>query len=79
MARLKKRDIEVLLDEYDTDRTSALLNSLHIIFDDAQLTWQQAVTRLPTRWNNEALLHGDVTECDLLVKHLVEYRSLDQI
>lgn len=79
MAELKKRDVEHLLGNYDTNPRDAILSSLRIVFDDAQLSWFEALKRLPLQWNHDAIGVLDNDACDLLVKHLVEHRTLEKI
>lgn len=79
MAHLKKRDVEALLNAYDANPIDALLSSLRVVCEDTDMSWQEAMERVPSSWNIEGLLHGDIAVCDQLLKHLIEHRSLDQI
>ena len=79
MAELRKRDVEHLLENYDINPRDALLSSLRIVFDDVQLSWLEALERLPLQWNRDAIGALDTNACDLLVKHLVEHRTLEKI
>ncbi|MEY3806771.1 MAG: hypothetical protein RIR69_1583 [Actinomycetota bacterium] len=79
MRALKKSDIETLLQHYDNNPAEALLTCLRILLEDSQVTWSQAIQRLDDNWNREGLLRVDIAACDQLVKHLVEFRSLEKI
>lgn len=79
MSRLKKKEIETLLQHYDRDPKRALLTCLQIVFQNSELTWNEAIQNLDERWNRDALSRGDTTACDDLAKYLVEFRALDQI
>lgn len=79
MSTLKKKDVEELLERYDTHPHDALLTCLRKLLGNPLLTWHDAIKQLPDRWNQHALISGNIDALDELVKYLVENRTLQQL
>ena len=77
MARLSKRDVEVLLTAYDDDPIAALGAALSRVLDRPATPWPELVrlARLPAG-HTAALLAGDVAALDALARTLNERRGL---
>jgi hypothetical protein len=74
---LSKRDIEVLLDEYDNDPVGAVSVALRKLIDDHDAPWHVLVAGVPESVASRSLLEDhDISALDAVVKHLVENRRL---
>ncbi|MGD9795380.1 MAG: hypothetical protein AB7V43_18080 [Acidimicrobiia bacterium] len=77
MARLRKNDVEVLFDRYDTDPIGALTAALQRVLDQPDGSWQQLLTAAPIDDERRGLLaSGDTRALDELARELNEQRTL---
>jgi len=77
MGRLRKSDVEALLDDYDADPVGALADALRHVLDRPDATWQELLTAAPIDTaRRTALLAGDTEALDELVRELNEQRTL---
>ena len=76
MVRLKKRDGERLLAEYDADPVGALTTALRITLDMPDATWPMLGAAAPIDdVKRQRLLSADQSSLDQLVTDLNEFRS----
>ena len=73
MTRLRKRDVEALLRDYDADPVGALERALRIVCDRPGASFAELVADLPA---GDRLLAGDVDALDALAAELNERRAL---
>ena len=77
MSRLRKRDVEALLDTYDTDPIGALTTALRQVFAEPSASFESLVNRAPfDDARRAALVAGDVDALDELLAELNEARTL---
>src|SRR4051812_9204714 len=76
--RLKKRDVERLLDDYDADPIAALTAALRTTLAMPAATWESLVRAASIEPNlRERLLKGELPALDRLAVELNERRCLD--
>lgn len=79
MNSLTKRDVEALLRDYDSDPLAALLTALTKMWNVSELSWDDAVTRLPMSDEDKShLRQRSLNALDELAKQLVENRGLQK-
>jgi hypothetical protein len=79
MNSLTKRDVEALLRDYDSDPLAALLTALTKMWNVSELSWDDAVTRLPMSDEDKShLRQHSLNALDELAKQLVENRGLQK-
>jgi hypothetical protein len=77
MTRLTKRDVETLLDSYDTDPRAALATALGKVLGRTGEGYEALVTAAGLGGEStSALLRGDTAAMDALVAELNEARTL---
>lgn len=77
MARLTKRDVERLLNRYDSDPIGALTEALQRVLEAPESTFDELVVSPPfDATRRAALLARDTTALDDLAAELNESRSL---
>ncbi len=77
MPRLKKKDVEALLRDYDSDPIGALTAALRVVLDQPDANWLVLLSaaNLPDR-RLQRLQDGDQTALDELAAELNETRDL---
>jgi hypothetical protein len=75
VTRLRKRDVEVMLDAYDTDPIGALTAALRLVFDAPAEAWVELIARFPDS-RRHGLLARNQTALDELFTDLNELREL---
>jgi hypothetical protein len=77
VSRLRKRDVEVLLETYDTDPIGALTHALRHVLDDPSGSFPSLVGAAPIDDRRRALLLAHQVEAlDELLAELNEVRTL---
>ena len=77
MRKLKKVEVETMLDSYDEDPVTALTTALCLILEAEQPSWMHLVQLAGvTEAQRNALLAHETFALDELLKQLVENRSL---
>ena len=77
IARLRKVDVERLLDAYNADPIGALTVALRLVLDQPADSWHALVSAAPVDVDRRcALLAGDQASLDALLRELNELRSL---
>jgi hypothetical protein len=80
IARLKKRDVECLLADYDADPVDALTNALRITLDQPDASWRALLAAAPiTAARRQLLLDEEQHALDALVVELNELRGLGEL
>jgi hypothetical protein len=79
IARLTKREVEVLLRDFDADPISALTVALRVILDRPGAEWPELVAAAQlSDTRAAALLTGEQRTLDGLAAELNELRTLDR-
>jgi len=74
---LKKRDVEALLDTYDSDPVGALTTALQVVLERPDATWPELIARASlSQSRSAALLVGEQGALDSLAAELNELRHL---
>ena len=77
MRKLSKRDVEVLLGEYDINPVEALHTALRVLIPSCPEDWHAAISLLSVgEETKNDLCAGNIEALDSLVKQLVETRGL---
>lgn len=77
MRRLRKSEVEELLDSYDAHPLDSLSTAIGQIMGTTFVSWQMAVASLPYDEKKKNELTKNLTQAlDQLLKHLVEERTL---
>lgn len=77
--RLTKRQVERLLETYDSDPVASLTEALAPLVSGPSGSWEQILEALPVPPEmRQGLREREISVMDALVKHLVEYRALEQ-
>lgn len=77
MRKLKKVEVEAMLDSYDEDPVTALTTALSLILEADQPSWVHLVQLAgKTEVQRNALVAHETVALDELLKQLVENRSL---
>ncbi|MFM2182525.1 MAG: hypothetical protein RJB61_819 [Actinomycetota bacterium] len=77
MARLRKSDVEALLDRYDADPVRALTTAMRRVLDQPEAQWPHLLDASGLPAERVALLRaGDQRALDELAAELNEHRSL---
>jgi hypothetical protein len=76
-ARLRKADVERMLDGYDHDPVGSLTTALRLVLGRPDATWPELVAALPfSDTRRTALLLGEERTLDALVTELNEHRDV---
>lgn len=77
MRTLTKKEVETLLDSYDTDPAGSLRTAISSLLEVECPTWESMTSLLPSAYTATGhLARRETTAMDDLVKQLVEHRAL---
>ena len=77
MRTLTKKEVENLLDSYDSDPIDSLRTAVSSLLGVDCVSWEAMTALLPAKYvSSGSLLRQETTAMDDLVKQLVEHRAL---
>ena len=77
MRKLTKKEVENLLDSYDSDPTGSLRTAISSLLGVDCVSWEAMTSLMPAKYaSSGSLRRQETTAMDDLVKQLIEHRAL---